>query len=186
MSIYDIALFVHVVGAVLLFAAVTVEGLAIRLLRQAMTGLESIAPMAMFRVNRVIGPLSALGILVPGLYMTAFRGWAPWIVVGLATWALILVLGAVNGIRTLAFGRRLPTDGGPISADLQARLRDPIAVVSWWTRAGMALGIVFLMTVKPGVVGTVAAIVVGAAAGMAIATRDVVTQVVQNRPARAQ
>jgi hypothetical protein len=120
----------------------------IRLLRRATTGHEATASIAMFRVNRVIGSLSALGILVPGLYMTACRGWAPWIVVGLATWALILVLGAANGIRMVAVGRRLPTDGGPISADLQARLRDPIAVVSWWTGAGMAFGIVFLMTVR--------------------------------------
>jgi hypothetical protein len=60
MSIYPIALFVHVVGAILLVAALTLEGIAIRLLRRATTASEGGSAAAMLRLNRVIGPLSGL------------------------------------------------------------------------------------------------------------------------------
>jgi hypothetical protein len=169
MSIYPIALFVHVAGAILLFATLTLEGIAIRLLRAVATAREGASSAAILQVNRVLGPLSGLGVLVPGLYMTlAAWGWVPWIAVGLAAWALIAVLGAVNGIRILALQRTLGRESGPISGDLQDRIRDPLFVASWSTRAGVALGVVFLMTVKPGLLGALATVVVAAAAGLAV------------------
>jgi hypothetical protein len=85
MLIYLIALFVHVVGAILLFATLTLEGIAMRLLRRAETAPEGARSAALLKVNRVIGALSGFGVLVPGLYMAATSwGWVPWIAVGLA------------------------------------------------------------------------------------------------------
>jgi hypothetical protein len=83
-------------------------------------------------------------------------GWVAWIVVALVSWALLAVLGAVNGMRILALER---------SHALPAGIRNPVFLVSWLTRAGIALGVVFLMTVKPGAVAAVLAVLVGAAAG---------------------
>jgi hypothetical protein len=167
MSIYPIALFVHVVGAILLFATLTLEGIAIRLLRRAVTAREGGGAAAMLQLNRVLGPLSGLGVLIPGLYMAATSwGWVPWIAVGLAAWALIAILGAVDGSRILALQRLLGRESGPLSAPLRERIEDPLLVVSWATRAGIALGVIFLMTVKPGLVGALVTIVV--AAGLAV------------------
>jgi len=149
MTLYSVALFLHVVGAVLLFVTLTVEGVA---LRQA-------APR-LLRLNRIVGPLSALGVLLPGLYMAATSwGWVAWIVVALASWLAIAVLGAVNGIRIVALER---------SADFSTGVRNPIFLISWTTRVGLALGVVFLMTVKPDVVAAVLAILIAAAAGAAL------------------
>jgi len=149
MTLYSVALFVHVVGALLLFVTLTVEGVA---LRQA-------AP-PLLRLNRIVGPLSALGVLLPGLYMTATSwGWVAWIVVALASWLAIAVLGAVNGIRIVALER---------SADLKTGVRNPMFLISWMTRVGLTLGVVFLMTVKPGAVAALLAILIAAAAGAAL------------------
>ena len=83
MSLYAIALFVHIVGTLLLFALLTVEGIALRV------GISA-AP-----VGRALGPISALAILVPGLYMMATQwGVKGWIAVGITTWVLIAVGGA--------------------------------------------------------------------------------------------
>src|SRR4030088_2875417 len=121
MTIYSIALFLHIVGALLLFVLLTIEGIA---LRQGFTAA---------RMNRTLGPISALTILFPGLYMTATQwGWKGWIVVSLTAWILIAVGGAATGISLLT--GRLTTRG---------------AAASWSIRVGMALGVVFLMTVKP-------------------------------------
>jgi hypothetical protein len=160
MTLYSIALFLHVVGALLLFVTLTVEGIALRQLRTAVTNEAAQTAAAMFRLNRIVGPVSALGVLVPGLYMTATTwGWVGWIVVALVSWVLIAVLGSVNGIRILALDR---------SGALLTGIRNPMFLISWLTRVGVALGVVLLMTVKPGAVVAVAAIALAAAAGAAL------------------
>ena len=58
-------------------------------------------------------------------------------------------------------------ESGPISAELRDRVRDPFFGASWSSRAGIALGVVFLMTVKPGLLGALVTVVV-AAAGIAL------------------
>jgi hypothetical protein len=157
MTLYSIALFLHVVGALLVFVTLTVEGIALRQLRRATTMEAAQAAAASLRLNRIVGPLSALGVLVPGLYMTATTwGWVAWIVVALVAYVAIAVLGAVNGIRIQALER---------SQALLAGIRNPIFLISWLTRVGIALGIVFLMTVKPAAATAVLAMLLTAAAG---------------------
>jgi hypothetical protein len=160
MTLYSIALFLHVVGALLVFVTLTVEGIALRQLRRATTIEAAQAAAASLRLNRIVGPLSALGVLVPGLYMTATTwGWVAWIVVALVAYVAIAGLGAVNGIRIQALER---------SQELLAGIRNPIFLISWLTRVGIALGIVFLMTVKPAAAAAVLAMLLAAAAGAAL------------------
>lgn len=140
MSLYAIALFAHIVGAVLVFVLLTIEGL----------GLRFGFPYA--RLNQVFGPISAALILVPGLYMTATQwGWTGWIVTGITSWVVIAVLGAFTGIGVAR---------GSISVST--------VTVTWLARIGLALGVVFDMTVKPSLAIAVAAALVGVALGAAL------------------
>ena len=123
----------------------TVEGVGLR------AGFPSAA------VNRVLGPISALAILFPGIYMMRAQwGWDGWIVVGIAAWFLIAVLGTGTGI-------------GVMRGSISSRA----ATFSWLMRVGMALGVVFDMTVKPDLLVSVVAVVAGTAIGAAasLATR---------------
>jgi hypothetical protein len=159
-ALYSIALFLHVVGALLLFVTLTVEGVALRHLHRAVTAEAAQGAAPMLRLNRIVGPLSALGVLIPGLYMTATSwGWVAWIVIALVSWVVIAALGAVNGIRILALER---------SQALLTGIKNPMFLISWLTRVGLAVGVVFLMTVKPGAVTAVIAILIAAAAGAAL------------------
>jgi hypothetical protein len=168
MSLYSIALFLHVVGALLLFATLTLEGVALRQMRRAASSGEAQNATAILRLNRIIGPVSLVGVLVPGLYMMATTwGWVAWIVVALAAYVLIAVFGAVNGIRIQALASKLAAESVPPSQALRDRLIDPQFVAFWCGRVGIATGVVFLMTVKPGVVVAVLAVVIGAAVGLA-------------------
>jgi hypothetical protein len=136
---YSFALFVHIVGAVLLFVLLTIEGAGLR------------AGFATANVNRILGPISALAILVPGLYMMAMGpGWKAWVAVGFATWLLIAVLGAATGISVMS-----------------GRMNNRAATISWLIRIGMALGVVFDMTVKPGLLDSITAVLAGVIAGAA-------------------
>ena len=169
MTVYSIALFLHIVGALLVFVTLAVEGIALRLLRRANTLEEARSAAALLRLNRIVGPISAFGVLIPGLYMTATTwGWIPWILIALGAWALIAVFGAVNGIRIVALERNLSGESGPAAQAVRARTEDPVFVISWFTRAGLALGVIFLMTVKPDLAGAAIAIVVAAAAGVGL------------------
>lgn len=139
MSLYSIALFVHIVGAVLLFVALTVEGVSLR------------AGFSAAPINRVVGPISGLAILFPGLYMVASGvGWKPWVAIGITGWVLIAALGAITGVSVM-----------------RGRMNVRTATVSWLIRIGLALGIVFDMTVKPDIAVAIAAVMVGLLAGVA-------------------
>jgi hypothetical protein len=160
MTLYPIALFLHVVGALLLFVTLTVEGVALRQLRRAISPEAAQGAAAMLRVNRIVGPLSALGVLIPGVYMTATSwGWVAWIVVALISWLVLAVIGALNGIRIAGLER---------TQLLWTEIRKPIFLISWLARVGMAVGVIFLMTVKPGAIEAVLAMLIATAAGVAL------------------
>jgi hypothetical protein len=139
-NLYSIALFAHIVGAILVFVLLTIEGLGLRI------GFDYA------QLNRVLGPVSAVLILVPGLYMMAAQwGWAGWIVTGIASYALIAGVGAYTGISVM-----------------RGRMNRRTAVVSWLVRIGMALAVAFVMTVKPSLVFSVMAVLAGVALGAAV------------------
>lgn len=140
MSLYSIALFVHIVGALLLFALLAVEGVSLR------------AGIPARNVQQILGPISALAILVPGFYMVATQaGWRGWAAVGLVSYVTIAVLGAFTGISVM-----------------QGRMSTRTATLSWLVRIGIALGVVFDMTVKPDVPVAIVAVFVGLLAGAAV------------------
>ena len=147
MSLYSLALFLHIVGALALFALLTIEGLSLR---------QGTRPP---RISRMLGPISGLLVLVPGLYMSATSwGWQGWILVSLVSWLLLAAGGAFTGIQLM-----------------KGRLDRQTASVSWLVRVGMALGVVFVMTVKPAAVVAVAVVVIGgiAAGAAGVATKQV-------------
>lgn len=146
MTIYSLALFVHIAGAMLLIVLLALEGFTLR------------SGAAAARLNRVLGPIALVAILVPGFYMAAQIGWQAWTAVGLAAYALIAAGGAYTGISVL-----------------RGRMSPATATVSWLIRLGIAAGVVFDMTVKPELLGSVAAvavaIVVALAAGVPVTRR---------------
>jgi hypothetical protein len=147
MDLYSIALFAHIVGAVLVFVLLTIEGLGLRF------------GFAYAQLNRALGPVAAALIFIPGLYMMATQwGWTGWVVTGIATYVLIAAAGAYTGISVM-----------------RGRMDGRTATVSWLLRIGMALGVLFDMTVKPNlvvaIIAVLAGLVAGAGAGLAIRRR---------------
>ena len=84
MSLYAIALFLHVVGVLLLVTAFTAEGISLIHLRRVETSAQVTDWQSVAGLARVFGPVSVVAILVPGLYMMVTSwGWVPWIAAGL-------------------------------------------------------------------------------------------------------
>lgn len=139
MSLYSIALFVHIVGALSLFALLAIEGVSLR---------AGLSPRG---VQQALGPISAVAIVIPGFYMAAQIGWHGWVAVGLVSYLAIAIAGAYTGISLM-----------------RGRMSASTASVSWLARVGIALGVVFDMTVKPELVTAAIVVVVAMAAGAAI------------------
>ncbi|MCL5995060.1 MAG: hypothetical protein M1546_03265 [Chloroflexi bacterium] len=170
MTLYSLALFMHVVGALGLFVALGLEWTSLLFLRRAVSAEEVRLWSNALALVRRLGPASMVAILLPALYMTATTwGWVPWIVVALASMLLFPVLGALSGMRLARVGQAAAAERGSLSTALRDQLRHPLFLTSIRMRTALALGIVFLMTVKPGLAGAVIAISVAVVLGLASA-----------------
>jgi hypothetical protein len=138
MTLYAIALFIHVVGAVLVFVLLTAE----------VIGLTTGSSVA--QLGRILGPIASLAIIVPGIYMAFETRWYAWTAVGLATYVVLAAVGAYTGV-----------------AFMRGRISTGAATISWAVRAGLAFGVLFDMTVKPDAIVSIAAVLVAAAAAAA-------------------
>ena len=170
MSLYSILVFLHIVGALGLFAGVGLEWAGLLNLRRATTTSQVREWARLLSALRRVGGPAALIILVTGLYMGVARwGHQAWIVAGLLGLVMIAVLGAtITGRRAAAITRSIPTEDGVIPLVLRCRLDDPMLLVSAWVRTALALGIVFIMSVKPNAAGTLTAIGVALIVGVVI------------------
>jgi len=157
-NIYSIVLYLHIVGALLLFVAMGIEFVTVSRLRSTVTAEQARDWLSVLGSIRVIGPVALVAILVPGLYMAATSaGWEGWNILALVAMVGMAALAGSNAARMPAIGRSI------------GRLRDRIVWTSILTRIGIGLGIVLLMTAKPDLVGSIVALVVFAAAGAAVA-----------------
>lgn len=171
-SLYSISLFLHIVGALGLFASLAFEQAGLLNLRRASTNAQAREWLSLLRApQRIQGP-SALVLLVTGLYMmvTSWRHQA-WPGLGLVGMVLMAIIGvAITGRRMRVIGRALPASDGPLPTTLRERLNDPALRMSASVRVALALGIVFNMSVKPAAGGAVAALVIPALGAIAAQT----------------
>jgi hypothetical protein len=170
-SVYTISLFLHIVGALGLFAVLGVEWAGLAQLRRATGAAQARESATLLAGPRAVGGPASLLILLTGIHMTATR-WGPqgWIVVGLVGMVIIAVLSiAVSGRRTAAIARVLPTGDGPIPPAVRQHLQDPVLPMALRLRTALFLGVVFLMATEPGTGMSLAVLAVAAIAGVAAA-----------------
>lgn len=164
-SLYSISLFLHIVGALGIFASLAFEQAGLLNLRRASTKAHAQEWLSLLRASQRIQGPSALVLVVTGVYMmiTSWRHEA-WAGLGLVCLVLMAIIGfAINGRRMRGIGRALPAADGPLPATLRERLNDPALRMSASVRVALALGIVFNMSVKPAASGAVAALIIPAA-----------------------
>ena len=169
MSLYTLALFVHLVGAIGIFIGIGVWFFAALALRRAqdVVQVRTLARLTVTSGNVAVGGVLLLG--AAGIYMAlAVWGWrAAWIDVATISFALLAPLGTVAidpRIRALEKAADAAPDG-PLPASLVARTHDPLLSGGLSLYLAVLVGIVFLMTTKPGlavaVLGMGVAVILG-------------------------
>jgi hypothetical protein len=173
MTVYNVVLFLHFLTvAAVVTAAIMLHAVGFRI-RAAQT-LAEIRPWAAVTGKIVrLFPFIVLGLVGTGAFLTQ-EEWtwtAPWIYVSIVGLAINQALGlGVSAKRGRALRREL--DGapdGPVSSRVDALARDPLAWSSSLATTGITVSIIFMMTTKPGLLGSIIVLTVGAVAGVASA-----------------
>ena len=162
MYTYGIALFIHVTGALTLFVAVGLNFLSMLRMRRAndMNRFREWATLGR-QAGRII-PVAILLIAGSALYMVlTVWGWhTAWVQVALGTFlAHGVLVSAIENPRLAALHKaasRLAS--GPTPAAMLASARHPLLWLCECVVTGTTLGMIFLMAVKPDLLGALVAI----------------------------
>src|SRR5436309_12997090 len=172
MSIYSIILFVHVIGAIGYFLGIGTQLFVLVGLRRAQR-VEQVR--ALIQLNDLSGPVSGISVLLllaAGLYLaiTAWSLLTSWILVALISLILMVpTSAALIAPRRSAIVKQLAREapGGELSGTLEQHLDDPVLATACTTVLTLLLGLVFLITTKPNLAGSLIVMVVALPLGLA-------------------
>lgn len=172
MTLYMAVLYVHVVSALGIFAALSFEAATLRRLRR--TSDPRVAHVWLeYSPDLPAWSLAAfVFMLFSGIYLaTEMSGWElAWVRVAMGTLVLLAPLGGIAGRKMRAIKLACGADQ-PRDPDVLAKLRDSFLRLSINLRIALVLGIVLLMTAKPELLESLG--VVGAAAVLGFASTHV-------------
>jgi hypothetical protein len=177
MSIYNIVLFLHVIGVIGYCLGIGMWLFVLAGLRRAQR-VEQVR--SLIHLNDLSGPfsgISALLLLGAGLYLalTAWSLLTGWILVALISLLLMVpTTAALIAPRRRALVDQMAREApeGTVSLALKQRIDDPVLLAVVQTVAALLLGLIFLMTTKPDLVGSLivmaVALVLGLASGVLV------------------
>jgi uncharacterized membrane protein len=159
MGKYEWLLFLHVTGA-FLFLGTVVVAVVLNVAALRRNRPSEIALLLRLIAQTTIGfVVGLLLLLVFGLWLVHDAGYGygdGWIVASLVLFVLSNVFGAVGGERAKPareLAERLAAEGDEPSAELKARLRDPIVLFLDYGAALLGVAVLVLMIWKPGAGG---------------------------------
>src|SRR5215471_5358078 len=172
MTLYALALFVHIVGVLGLFIGISLQWISVQRLSQVQTVAQVREGTSLMALQEQLWPTAGLLILLAGIYMTVTAwGWStPWIDLSLAA---LIVQGAVAGawinrrLKAILTGiAATEAPAGTFPPGLERQITDPILRTAVQINAFTGLGVVFLMTTKPGLGGSLITLAVALLLGI--------------------
>jgi len=176
---YSIVLFVHVMAALVLASSMSIEIVGLSRMRRASTVSEAQTWVNLAPRLAAIGGICALVLLLSGGHLTSqMTGWGfGWPKVALGAMFLIAPFASITSKRMRRLRQELLDPANATSA--LDRVNAPFLKVSLSVRSWIFVGIIALMTTKPGLSLSLLIIAISAAVG-------VLTGLVGNRsPARS-
>jgi hypothetical protein len=169
MKAETIILFLHIVGAIGFFIALGLEWTGLSQLQGAQVPEQVRIWMGILKSTQGLGFSSMLTAVITGIYMMLTEwGFVPWIYVTIGSLLLVILLSMLlTRPQMVAIGKAMFVEKGRIIKDLPAFVNHPYLRISINTRVAIALGIVYLKTAKPELGGSLLAIGVAIALGLA-------------------
>lgn len=176
MTEYEIALFLHIVGVAGMFAGI---GTSFGVLHFARRAEESASVRTLMGLGAPAGrliPVFSLLVLASGAYMVddVWKWDQPWIYVSLVAFLILFAMGPlINAQRMKAIGMEAGrSQERLVPASLRDKLDDPVLATSERTMALATLGIIFLMTTKPGLGDSLVVMAVAVIAGLLVSAPE--------------
>ena len=172
MTLFSFVLFIHVLSAIAVFVALALEGAILMRLRSAETLDQLRFPSAVFRRLGPVYGISFAGILLGGIYLAdSLHLRAAWVPAALLATLLLLAVGGIVTGRRMSRIRRALREPVPPFQDLLTVAKSNSLVISYGFRAGILVGIVFLMTAMPALLPSVVALILITIAGVFLSIR---------------
>jgi uncharacterized membrane protein len=151
----DVALFLHLLGALLFVAGIVVAGVAFEAARRREQPAEIVLLLGLTRVGVLLVAIGALAVLAFGLWLVHLDGLSygtGWIAAALGLYFVALVLGGIGGQgpkRARLLAGRLAAENAPANDELRALLADRRSRGANYAAALAILAILALMVFKP-------------------------------------
>lgn len=161
-TLYTIALFLHIVGALGMFAGFAIEWVALLSLRKASEIQAAKQWLGIYAgIGRIGGPAGIL-LILSGFYLSISTwGFPVWIHFTFVLIILMVLIGIfMSGRYIMALGKQI-SSSVTLLPEQKARLNDTKFLYSLALRTALALVIVLLMTVKPEFVGSIVSLILG-------------------------
>ncbi|HZL47874.1 MAG TPA: DUF2269 family protein [Solirubrobacteraceae bacterium] len=150
----DVALFLHLLGALLFVAGIILAGTAFEVARRRERPAEITLLLGLTRIGVVLVAVGGLLLAVFGLWLVHLGGFgygSGWVDAAIALYLVALALGGLGGQRPKQ-ARRLATqlaaEQMPVSAELRTLLDDPLSRASNYGSLVIVLVILVLMVFK--------------------------------------
>jgi uncharacterized membrane protein len=151
---YNIALFFHLLGALMFVAGIVVAGCAFEVARRRARPAEVALLLGLTRIGVLLVAVGGLMLPIFGLWMVHLGHWgygSGWIDWALGLYVVALLLGGLGGQRPKQARRiasRLAADGHPVSDELRALLDDRVSRAENYASLVLVLAILALMVFK--------------------------------------
>lgn len=170
MRLYGIALFIHMMGLIAMFAGFALQQRLGAKVRATFGRDEARHWAGMLDATRPMTPSGAVMMFVSGGYMAwGMRGSPPpWVVAGIGSVAFIgLAMFLMVGPRFAALHRAIASD----PAVAAAAIRDGATWAAFCAANGAGLGTIWIMSVKAGLLESLGAVLVPAIIGAVVGFR---------------
>ncbi len=168
MSMYIIALFIHISGALAMFAGLGIEGVVFMNLKSASAPQDALPWLSSMKILRIVFAYSGVSLLITGIYLVASSwGWTAWVITGLVLFTALSAYGSATGRKiAISISSLIKTESRSIPSDVKKVIASPFLMTTYKLKITIGLGIIFMMTTKPGWIGTIVITASAIAAGI--------------------
>ena len=170
MSTYTLELFLHVSGAIGVFAGVGIWLFGLSALRMArrVEQVRAIAWLMIVSIPFMVLSLVLIGAAGLAMAISTWGLQTPWIIVSLVSLVLFAPINmfVLDPRMRALFAKAGEEPDGPLSIELVKHIHDPTLGTLTQTLAAVLLGIVFLMTNKPSLTTSIVAMVIALVLGL--------------------
>ncbi len=168
MDFYFVILFFHIASALGLFMGMSLEWVGTTKL-QNFTTTEEASEWVKF-LGSLKGLFIGAGILLllTGIYLTAAKWhWTPWIIVSILLWLYIALHGSVvSGNKIKKLSNMIHSNTPPAKDELHGQVNKLRLISLVQSRLAVGLGTIFIMTVKPDLLGSIGVVIVAVILGL--------------------